>query len=104
MLNTRMVFEMLCTLNIMQYEEFIASTCQTLNIPREILSFRFILDIDRFAQIPLNKDDDFKKLMRYIGRLALVYISRTPCTEVVKVETPPMIECVKKHVYAKECL
>ena len=75
----------------MQYEAFIATTCQTLNIPQENLSFTFTLEIDRFAQIPLNKDDDFKKLVRYRGRLARVYISRIPCIEIAEVETPLMI-------------
>ena len=61
-------------------------TCQTLDIPQENLSFIFTLDLDRFAQIPLDEDDDFKKLVRYSGRLTRVYISRTPCTKVVKLK------------------
>lgn len=49
----------------MQYEEFIAMACQTMNNPQANVIFAYTLKYDLFASIPLKSDVDLKMLVTF---------------------------------------
>lgn len=57
--------EELCVLSVIQYEEFIAMACQTMNNPQANVIFAYTLKYDLFASIPLKSDVDLKMLVTF---------------------------------------